>query len=124
MKKFCVCRKCGNMVGMIHTSGVPLMCCGEPMADLTPNTVEASQEKHLPVVTVDGDTVTVKVGSATHPMLEEHFITWIYLQTENGGQRKILKAGDAPEAKFTLNGDTPVAAYAHCNLHGLWMTKI
>ena len=124
MKKFYVCRKCGNMVGMLHESGVPLMCCGQKMEELTPNTVEASQEKHLPVVAVNGDTVSVKVGSAAHPMMEEHFIEWIYLQTENGGQRKVLKPGDAPEAEFVLKNDKPVAVYAFCNLHGLWMTEI
>ena len=122
--RFYICKHCGNIIGMIHSSGVPVVCCGEPMVPLAPNTVDASQEKHLPVMKVEGDRVTVTVGSVAHPMLPEHHIEWIYLQTEQGGQRKCLQAGDAPEAVFALANDKPVAAYAYCNLHGLWMTKI
>lgn len=123
-KKFNICRHCGNLIGMINDSGVPVVCCGEKMEELTVNTVDASHEKHLPVVEQDGDVITVKVGSVEHPMVEAHSIQWIYLQTEQGGQRKNLKPGQAPEAKFTLNGDKAVAVYAYCNLHGLWMTEI
>ncbi len=122
--KFRICRKCGNLVGMIHDSGVPLICCGEKMDELTPNTVEASGEKHLPVVTVTDDVVTVNVGSADHPMLDAHYIQWIFVQTEHGGQRKSLKPGDAPHAEFCLKGDKAIAVYAYCNLHGLWMTEV
>lgn len=121
-KKFYICSHCGNIVGMIHASGVPVVCCGEPMQELVPNTVDASGEKHLPVVQVNGNEVHVAVGSTAHPMADVHYIQWIYLQTKNGGQRKILKPGDAPEAKFLLCEDEPVAVYAYCNLHGLWMT--
>ena len=121
--KFFICKHCGNLVGMIHASGVPMICCGEKMTALEPNTVDASAEKHVPVIAVDGNTVKVKVGSAAHPMLAEHHIEWIYLATEKGGQRKALNPGDAPEAMFTLIDDKPVAAYAYCNLHGLWMAK-
>lgn len=124
MSKFRICRHCGNLVGMIHDSGVPMICCGEPMAELEANTVEASVEKHLPVVSVDGDRISVSVGSAAHPMVEEHYIQWIYLQTEHGGQRKALNPGDAPEAVFTVTDDKPVAVFAYCNLHGLWKTEL
>lgn len=122
--RFYICKHCGNIIGMIHSSGVPIICCGEEMAELKANTVDASQEKHVPVVTVDGNKVTVKIGSVPHPMLEEHYITWVYLQTEKGGQRKCLKPGEAPEAVFTLIGDKPVAAFEYCNIHGLWKTEI
>lgn len=122
--KFYRCKHCGNLAGMIHASGVVMVCCGDPMTLLEANTTDAAEEKHVPVVSVAGDTVTVKVGEATHPMLEEHYIMWIYLQTKNGGQRRVLKPGDAPEASFTLQDDTPVRAYAYCNLHGLWRTEI
>lgn len=122
--KFYICSHCGNLVGMVHDAGVPLFCCGQKMDPLVPNTVEASGEKHLPVVTVNGDTVEVNVGSVDHPMVEEHSIQWVYLETENGGQRKALKPGDAPHVTFTLSGDKPVAVYAYCNLHGLWMTEV
>lgn len=119
--KFFICKHCGNLVGMIHDSGAPLTCCGETMTELVPNTVDAAQEKHVPVVTIEGDTVTVKVGSVAHPMLPEHYIQWIYLLTEQGGERKILKPGDAPEAVFVMTpGDKFIAAYEYCNLHGLW----
>ena len=123
-EKFYICRHCGNLVGMVHTSGVPMICCGEKMEALVPNTTEAAGEKHLPVVSVEGDTVRVAVGSVAHPMTPEHSIQWIYLETEQGGQRKALQPGDAPEAVFALTGDKPVAVYAYCNLHGLWMTKL
>ncbi|HWQ59381.1 MAG TPA: desulfoferrodoxin family protein [Clostridia bacterium] len=123
--KFYQCQHCGNLVGMIHASGVPIICCGEPMTLLEANTVDASKEKHVPVVEVDGDTVTVKVGSVAHPMLPEHHIEWIYLQTEKGGQRKCLEVGGAPETCFKLScGDKPVRAYEYCNLHGLWVKEI
>jgi superoxide reductase len=122
--RFYICKHCGNIIGMIYSSGVPVVCCGEDMAELKANTVDASQEKHVPVVTVNGDKVTVKIGSAAHPMLAEHYIMWVYLQTEKGGQRKCLKPGEAPEAVFTLIDDKPVAAYEYCNIHGLWKTDI
>ena len=122
--KFYICRHCGNLIGKVHDAGVPVVCCGEKMEALEPNTVEASNEKHLPVVTVNGNEVTVNVGSVEHPMLPEHFIQWVYLATERGGQRKALNPGEAPVVKFTLTDDKPVAVYAYCNLHGLWATEL
>ena len=123
-KKFYICKHCGNMIGMIKSSGVNVVCCGDPMTELKPNTVEASQEKHLPVVTIEGNIVKVKVGSVEHPMTEEHHIAWIYLETEQGGQRKKLAVGSKPEAEFALaGGDKVVGVYEYCNLHGLWLTK-
>lgn len=118
--KFFICRHCGNIIGMINSSGVPVVCCGEEMEQLVPNTTDAAGEKHVPVVSVDGDTVTIKVGTVEHPMTEDHYIQWIYLETEKGGQRKELKPGEKPEVSFTLTGDEPVGAFAYCNLHGLW----
>lgn len=122
--RFYICRHCGNIIGMIHDAGVPMLCCGEKMENLVPNSSGASEEKHLPVVCVDGKDVHVSIGAAVHPMTEEHSIQWIYLQTEHGGQRRALTPGDAPEAKFVLGEDKPVAVYEYCNLHGLWMTEI
>ena len=124
MNKFYRCSHCGNLIGMIHDAGVPMMCCGQKMDALVPNTVEASAEKHLPAVTVDGDTVKVAIGSVAHPMAEEHFIEWVYVQTERGGARKALKPGEAPEVTFAMGGEKAIAVYAYCNLHGLWMTKL
>ena len=122
--KFYICEHCGNIVGMIHSAGVPLMCCGQKMTKLEAGVVEASHEKHIPVVTVDGNTVRVNVGSVTHPMSEEHHIAWVYLQTNRGGQRKCLDVTGAPEVTFALADETPVAVYAYCNLHGLWKTEL
>ena len=124
-KKFYICKHCGNMIGMIKSSGVNVVCCGDPMTELKPNTVDAAQEKHLPVVTIEGNIVKVKVGSVEHPMTEEHHIAWIYLETTQGGQRKKLAIGAKPEAEFALAGDDKVlGVYDYCNLHGLWLTKV
>ena len=122
--KFYICEHCGNIVGMIHNAGVPMMCCGQKMTKLEAGVVEASLEKHIPVVTVEGNTVCVNVGSVTHPMSEEHHIAWVYLQTNRGGQRKCLDVTGAPEVTFALADETPVAVYAYCNLHGLWKTDL
>ena len=123
--KFFLCTHCGNLAGMVYSSGVPMICCGEPMKELVPNTVDAAGEKHKPVVTVAGNTVTVTVGSVAHPMTEAHLIQWVALQTEQGVQRKVLAADSAPTVTFALTeGDKPVAAYAYCNLHGLWKTEV
>ena len=124
MSKFYVCSRCGNLVGMINESGVPLMCCGQKMDELVPNTVEASGEKHIPAVKLGDGVVEVNVGSVDHPMAPEHFIEWVYVQTEKGGQRKALKPGDAPHVTFALGDDKAVAVYAYCNLHGLWKVDL
>ncbi|MDF2878483.1 MAG: desulfoferrodoxin FeS4 iron-binding protein [Clostridia bacterium] len=123
-QKFFVCKHCGNLVGMIKNSGAKIVCCGEAMSELVPNTTEAAVEKHLPVVTVVDDIVTVEIGSVGHPMAAEHYIMWVYLQTEKGGQRKALIPGQEPKVSFTLNDDKAVSALAYCNLHGLWKTEI
>ena len=123
-QKFYICRICGNLVGLIHDSEVEIICCGQPMEELIPNSVEAATEKHLPVISVSGDTVQVDVGSVPHPMLEAHSIQWIYLETQRGGQRKNLAPGEEPKAVFSVQGDEAVAAFAYCNLHGLWKTEL
>ena len=122
--KFFICEHCGNLVEVVNDAKVPMICCGQKMTQLIPGTVEASVEKHLPVVTVDGDKVSVEIGSVAHPMAEEHSMLWVYLQTDKGGQRKNLAVGEAPAAEFALLGEKPEAVYAYCNLHGLWKTEI
>lgn len=123
--KFYRCRHCGNIIAYLKESGVKVICCGEEMGLITPNTVDASTEKHVPVIDIDGDTVTVHIGSTAHPMVKEHYIEWICLQTQGGNQRKILAPGDKPEACFKIClGDTVEAAYEYCNLHGLWKSEI
>ena len=122
--RFFLCEHCGNLIGMIHDAGVPMMCCGKKMTKLEPGTTDASVEKHVPVATVNGNTVEVTVGAAEHPMTEEHFIPWVYLQTDRGGQRKCLKPGSAPKVRFSLCDETPLAVYAYCNLHSLWKVEL
>ena len=122
--RFFICRHCGNLIEMVKNAGVPVMCCGQKMEELIPNTVEASNEKHLPAVSVNGGEVLVAVGSVEHPMVAEHFIEWVVLETENGSQRKYLAPGQAPNVKFHLGEEKPVAVYAYCNLHGLWKTEL
>lgn len=122
--KFYICEHCGNIIGMVHDSGVPVVCCGQKMTRLEPGTVEASHEKHIPVVSVEDGKVKVNIGSVPHPMTDEHYIQWVYLQTDRGGQRKCLSPGDAPELSFALAEEKPVAVYAYCNLHGLWVAEL
>ncbi|RNC29393.1 MAG: Desulfoferrodoxin [Candidatus Dichloromethanomonas elyunquensis] len=123
-QKFFICKHCGNLVGLIDNKGVPMVCCGEKMTELIPNTVEASIEKHLPVVSASGNKIEVAVGSILHPMEEAHHIAFVYVETERGGQRKCLKVGETPKAVFSFEEDKPIAVYAYCNLHGLWKTQI
>ncbi|MBQ6493766.1 MAG: desulfoferrodoxin Dfx [Erysipelotrichaceae bacterium] len=119
--KFYRCKKCGQMIAIVKKKGCPIMCCGEPMEEIVAGTTEASTEKHIPVYEVNGNIVTVTVGSVAHPMLEEHYIEWIAVQTKQGNQRKALKPGDEPKACFALcEGDEVEAVYAYCNLHSLW----
>jgi superoxide reductase len=122
--KFYICEHCGNLIGMIHDAGVPMMCCGQKMTKLEPGVVEASHEKHIPVVTWLDDTVSVVIGEVEHPMVEEHSILWVYLQTDKGGQRKCLKPGQEPYVTFSLANEKPLAVYAYCNLHGLWKADV
>jgi len=123
-QKFFICDHCKNLIGLIEDKGVPMVCCGQKMTELIPNTVDASGEKHLPVVTFSGTNIKVQVGSVLHPMMEEHYITFIYAETEHGGQRKVLKPGAEPVAEFSFVNDRPIAVYEYCNLHGLWKVEI
>lgn len=123
--KFYICEHCGNIAEKLVDGGAPLVCCGERMKELIPGTVEASREKHIPVVSVDGSEVTVRIGSVDHPMTAEHSILWVYLVTDRGRYLRHLDVGEAPVAKFNLiDGERVEKAYAYCNLHGLWVFDI
>ena len=118
------CEKCGKIAGILQDSACPTKCCGEPMKEIVPGSTDAAKEKHVPVIEKNGNLVKVCVGSVAHPMMEEHHIEWIILETSQGFQKKDLAAGDAPEAVFALTeGETPKAAYESCNLHGIWMAE-
>ena len=119
--KFYKCARCGQIVAIVKKTGAPVMCCGQAMEEIVPGSVDAAAEKHVPVIEVQDNKVIVTVGEVDHPMAPEHFIEWIALQTASGNQRKKLQPGDAPQVCFRIcDGDTVEAAYAYCNLHGLW----
>ena len=113
------CEHCGNMVEVLHGGGGELVCCGQPMALLTENTVDAAREKHVPVVEKTDAGVKVMVGSVAHPMEENHYIEWIELLADGKAYRQFLEPGGAPEATFDIEADQ-VFAREFCNLHGLW----
>ena len=117
------CNKCKKMFVMVHEHGCPTICCGEPMEELTANTTDGAAEKHVPVVTVEGNKVIVNVGDVDHPMLEAHYIEFIAVETESGFQLKYLQPGEKPHAEF-LSEEPVKAAYEFCNLHGLWKTEL
>jgi len=116
------CQKCGIIVEVLHEGAGQLVCCGEPMVKLTVNTVDASKEKHVPVIEKLPDGYKVKIGSVPHPMEEKHYIEWIELLADGIAYRKFLKPGDAPEAVFNVKANN-VSAREHCNIHGLWEGK-
>jgi superoxide reductase len=122
---FYKCDLCGNFITFLTEKAATPTCCGQTMTEIKANTTDAAQEKHVPVVTCEGNKVTVKVGSVDHPMLDAHYIQFIILETTMGCQKKDLKPGDAPCAEFVLaEGEKAVAAYEYCNLHGLWKAEI
>ena len=122
--KFYRCKHCGNIVALVKEVKVPTFCCGQPIEELIPNTEDGAHEKHIPVVSVENGVATVKVGEVTHPMLDAHYIEWFMIQTNFGNQRKVLKPGQEPVAKFALlEGEIVIRALEYCNLHGLYSTK-
>ncbi len=122
--RFYRCEHCGNIVVKVKNSGVPVICCGSPMTELVPGTSDGAYEKHVPVVSQEGNVVTVNVGSVDHPMLPEHYITFVALTAGDSFQIKYLNPGEKPEALFVLRkGEKPDAVYEYCNLHGLWKAE-
>lgn len=122
--KFFKCDMCGNIVELINDAGVPVSCCGQDMTELIPGTSDASTEKHVPECSVDGNKVTVKVGSEKHPMVENHYIEWVTIETNKGAYRICLKPGCEPKVEITLaEGEKVVGVYSYCNVHGLWKAK-
>lgn len=119
------CPMCGNIIVYIKNSSIPVVCCGKPMVELEANTVDASKEKHVPVVDLFSTTAMVAVGEEPHPMIDSHYIEWIALQSTTGFQIHYLKPGEPPCYEFQIQESVrPVAAFAYCNLHGLWKTSL
>ncbi len=119
---FYVCERCGNMVELIKDGGGQLVCCGKPMIKLEANTVDASQEKHVPAVDSKEGQIFAQVGSAIHPMTEQHYIEWVALVTDDRIERVPLYPGDEPKAVFCHQDNADI--YAYCNLHGLWRASM
>ena len=123
--KFYLCETCKNVITKVYDSKVPVVCCGKPMKELIPGAVDGALEKHVPAVTVDGKIIKVQIGEVIHPMVAEHYIQFIALETKNGFQIKQLKADEEPKAEFVIaDGDGAVAVYEYCNLHGLWVKEV
>lgn len=116
------CDICGNIIELIIAGGGPLDCCGSPMLLKAENTVDASREKHVPVIEKSDGKVTVKVGSVPHPMEETHYIQWIEVIDGSRISRQMLKPGEAPEATFCVKSDN-VVVREYCNLHGQWKAE-
>lgn len=114
------CEVCGNIAEMLHAGAGEMVCCGQPMKLYKENTVDASKEKHVPVIEKTAGGIKVTVGSVLHPMEQSHYIEWIEVIADGKAYRKFLNPGEAPEATFELKAEK-VKAREYCNLHGLWM---
>lgn len=122
--QFFKCEHCGNIAVKLFDEGPALFCCGQQMTELVPDSVDASLEKHVPVVEITDD-IKVKIGAEEHPMIDTHWITMIVLETNRGFQYVKLDPGDKPEAQFTLApGENPLKVYDYCNIHGLWVKEL
>lgn len=120
--KFYYCKHCKNIITFVKEVNPNIVCCNEKMVELVPGSVDAAHEKHIPVVDINENKVTVCIGSVEHPMQVEHYIEWIILETTKGVYRKSLNPGEKPEATFVLEeGEKVVSTYEYCNLHGLWV---
>ena len=120
-KKFLRCPICGNLVEVINDSNVPIMCCGKPMEELVANTTDGATEKHVPVVEINNELVTITVGETLHPMTEEHYIMWIHVFTNLREYHFNLNPSDNPQVKFNKDiNEEIIEVNAYCNLHGLW----
>lgn len=113
------CNICGNIVVLVHAGGGELVCCGAPMELQKANTIDASLEKHVPVIERTERGVKVKIGSVPHPMEETHYIEWVEIIADGKSYRQYLKPGESAEAEFCVNADK-IIAREYCNLHGLW----
>ena len=116
------CNVCGNIVEVLHIGKGTLVCCGEDMELMVPQTADEGKEKHVPVIIQKGDDVVIKVGEVAHPMVEKHFIEWIEIIADQTSCRKFLAAGDEPQASFCVQAKS-LQARVYCNIHGLWQKK-
>lgn len=116
------CERCGNIVEVLHEGVGELVCCGQPMKLYESGTVDASREKHVPVIEKTESGFRVTIGSVAHPMSEDHYIEWIELAIDGVSYRRFLSPGDRAVAEFCADADK-AHARAYCNLHGLWQAE-
>lgn len=116
------CNLCGNITEVLHGGDGTMTCCGAPMQLMAENTVDASREKHVPVIEQSARGIAVKIGSVPHPMEESHFIEWIEIIADGRAYRQFLQPGDAPEASFPVTAEK-VTVREFCNLHGQWSAE-
>ncbi|HSA06501.1 MAG TPA: desulfoferrodoxin [Candidatus Gastranaerophilales bacterium] len=113
------CELCGNIVEVLNGKTGALVCCGQNMKLMREGVVDASLEKHVPVIEITPNGIKVSVGSIEHPMLQEHYIEWIEVIADNKICRKYLNPGEKPEAEFPVKAEN-ITVREYCNLHGLW----
>ena len=122
--KFYICSNCGNLIIKLNDSKIPVVCCGQQMTELIPGISDGAHEKHVPIIKQMGNKVIVQVGEIEHPMVEEHYIMWIILETTKGFHKFELKPFDKPVAEFyLLDEEQIICAYEYCNIHGLWTSR-
>lgn len=121
------CNICGNIIEVIHPGASQLVCCSIPMEKLhEQSTDDNMQEKHVPIVSFEGENKTVRVGSIPHPMEENHYI--IFIETISPDKkylkRKYLSYNEEPKAELNkeCNYDN-FTARELCNIHGLWVNN-
>ena len=120
--KFYVCKYCGKLIRVLNTNNTKTICCGEEMKELVANSVDASLEKHKPVVEIVENELLIKVGSIFHPMTKDHYIQWIIVNNDERCYEVELFPEQDPVVRIPLLRNSTI--YAYCNLHGLWKTEI
>ena len=118
------CNICGNIVEVLHEGGGTLVCCAQDMVLFEEKKEEEGNEKHLPVVKVEGNKVIVEVGSVPHPMEEVHYIEWIEVINGDESKKVFLKPNQEPKAEFLFENIGELRVREYCNLHGLWETVV
>ncbi len=114
------CQICGNLVEVILSGSGELVCCGQPMEKIEPQTHEqAFMEKHVPIFIETENGEEIRVGEVLHPMIEEHHIMFIEAisRDRNRALLQYYYPGDIPKM-FT--DEKFVKAREYCNIHGLW----
>lgn len=125
MLRFFKCEKCENILTVVkEMNSKPFCACESNLKEIKIGSVDAAKEKHVPVVNVEGNKVSVQVGDVLHPMTEAHLIEWICLETDKGVYFRYLTAQDEPKADFILNNEKAIAVYEYCNLHGIWSAEV